>query len=157
MIITSLSNIYKILIIAGFSILPIFEIRGAIPLAMSYGFDNWFAFIISYLGSALAIPFAFVLWSIIFNFGMHLSIIRKLVDKLSIRTLRKSTRVKKYNWIGLILFVAVPFPGTGIWGGVLLVNLLKLDVGKSIVALLAGNFIAGLLVLMASNGVKLLF
>lgn len=151
------SSFPEVLNIVLFSWLPIVEIRGAIPLALSYGFDNLQAFIISYLGSVLAIPFAFVLWYIIFKFGMQLTIIRKLVDRLSIRTLRKSTTVKKYNWIGLTLFVAIPFPGTGIWSGVLLVNLMKMDFKKSLIAISTGNFIAGILVLMASNGVKLLF
>lgn len=138
--------------------LPIIELRGAIPFGMSLGFSPAHAFFISLAGSLLPVPF------IIFGIRPVFQILsswhpffHRLIEGLTQRTMAKGERARRYGFVGLILLVAIPLPGTGVWTGSLAAVLLNLRFKLAFPAILIGNIIAGLLVVSGSTGVVRLF
>ncbi len=139
----------KVLIVAA---IPIIELRGAIPMGIALGMSPLHAFIISYFGSLLPVPiivFAFrpvVEW-------LKKTVLKDIVEKVSNRALNKGQRIQKYGFVGLILLVAIPLPGTGVYTGTLAATLLNMRFKWILPAVMIGNLIAGLIVLFVSQGV----
>lgn len=132
--------------------LPIIELRGAIPMGVSLGMSPLHAFIISFVGSVLPVPVIIFAIRPLFKILKQRRFFRGLVDNITTKTMRKSGRVQKYGFWGLILFVAIPLPGTGVWTGSLISVLLDMRVKLAFPAILIGNLIAGLLVMGLSHG-----
>lgn len=137
--------------------LPVIELRGAIPVGISLGLSPLHATIISFIGSMIPVPI--LLFSIrpIFNALKKTKLFRNMVDKLINRSLNKSGRVQKYGAWGLILFVAIPLPGTGIWSGTLIAALLDIRFKWAFPAILTGNAIAAIVIMVLSSGVVRIF
>jgi uncharacterized membrane protein len=136
-----------------FSSLPIIELRGAIPIALSSGMSPPEAFTAAYIGSLIPLPVIFAIYNVLSKWSRDNSFVQKSMEKLSIRALRKSKPVQRYQWVGLIFFVAMPLPGSGIWSGAILSCVLKMPLKKSILAIAIGNLIAGIIVLTISKGI----
>lgn len=94
--------------------LPIIELRGAIPVGMGLGLSPAHATIISFIGSMIPVPI--LLFSIrpVFNYMKKTKLFKNMIDKLTTRSLSKSGKIQKYGFWGLILFVGIPLPGTGV-------------------------------------------
>jgi len=145
-------------IIAIVSMLPIVELRGAIPLAIGvFKMNLWRAFFISVFFNVLII--APLLWFLnpIRNFLSHIRFFKKFFDKLDARTMKKGTDVMKYGAIGLAFFVAIPIPGTGAWSGSLLALLFDIDFKWAFPAILLGVLVAGIIVTLVTAGVVKIF
>ncbi len=134
------------------SSLPFSELRGGIPLALYLGFDPITAYALSVIGNFLPIPFLLAFLDFIDDFARRTPL-APLYLRILERTERKKDVVEKYGYIGLAAFVAIPLPFTGAWTGSLLAFLLRLSRVKSLVSILAGIMVAGVLVLAASLGV----
>lgn len=142
------------------TIAPITELRVGLPLAISYAIDKGIPvfpiFILILLVNILAIFLVFFFLDKIHHALLNINLYKKTFDKWLEKFQKKVDKFeKRYNEIGfiaLILFVAVPLPGTGAWSGCLVSWLLGLDRRKSIWAISAGIVIAGLLVLIGSLG-----
>jgi len=130
------------------SMLPIIELRGALPMAINIFHIVWpKAFLIAFIGNLVPVPF--ILWLL----GPVVSILSKIKPLGSFfqwlfeRTRRKGNKViEKYEEIGLLAFVAIPLPGTGAWTGALIAFLFGLDFKKSSLVITIGVFIAGVIV-----------
>lgn len=144
-----ISKELMILIVAA---LPLIELRGAIPLGVMNGMSPFHAFFISLLGSSLPIPFIFFLIRPLFEMLSKFKLLQLKIDKLIKKTLLKSDNIRKYEFWGLLLFVAIPFPGTGVWSGTLAAVLLDLRFKTAFPAILIGNIIAGIIMLNVSYG-----
>jgi uncharacterized membrane protein len=133
--------------------LPIIELRGAIPVGISLGMSPTHATIISFIGSMLPVPI--LLFSIrpVFNHLKKTKLFKGLIDKLTIHSHSKSGSIQKYGFWGLLIFVAIPLPGTGVWSGTLAAALLDMRFKLAFPAILIGNFIAALAVMFLSHGV----
>jgi uncharacterized membrane protein len=133
--------------------LPIIELRGAIPVGISLGLSPLHATGLSFLGSMIPVPF--ILFSIrpIFNKLKKTPMFSKVIHKLCHSSQGKSGQIQKYGIWGLILFVAIPLPGTGIWSGSLAAALLDMRFKWAFPAILVGNLIAAGLILGLSHGV----
>ncbi|MFP4456646.1 MAG: COG2426 family protein [Clostridia bacterium] len=132
----------RVLIVAA---TPIIELRGAIPVGLSYGMSIWHAFILSYLGSLLPVPFiVFTLRPIIE--WLKKGILKPVVEKISDRALLKGKKVQKYGFLGLIILVAIPLPGTGVWTGTMAATLIDMRFKWILPAVMIGNLIAGIIV-----------
>ena len=94
--------------------LPIIELRGAIPIGMSLGMSAAHATIISFIGSMIPVPFILFTIRPIFNYLKKTKLFKKLVHKLTDKSLNKSGNIQKYGAWGLLVFVAIPLPGTGV-------------------------------------------
>ena len=128
------------------AMLPVFELRGAIPYALSSGISIQRALIISILGNLVpVVPVLFFLEPVS-NFLRRFWIFKKFFNWLFERTRRRSHLVERFETIGLILFVAIPLPVTGAWTGCVAASLFKIRLRYAFLAIATGVCIAGLIV-----------
>ena len=149
-----LSKEFTVLLTAA---LPIIELRGAIPVGISLGLSPIHATLISLVGSMIPVPF--ILFSIrpIFNYLKTTKIFKKLVHKLTDKSMSKSGKIQRYGAWGLLVFVAIPLPGTGVWSGSLAAALLDMRFKWAFPAILVGNIIAAVIIMGLSNEAFKLF
>ena len=135
------------------SMIPVVELRGAIPVGMALGLTTYHSTILSFLGSMIPVPF--ILFGIrpVFELLRKTKLFRGLVDRLTTKSLNKGHRIQKFGAFALLIFVAIPLPGTGVWSGSLIAALLDMRFKYAFPAILVGNFIAGLIIMFLSNGV----
>ncbi len=133
--------------------LPVIELRGAIPVGISLGLAPLHAFALSFIGSIIPVPFILFTIRPIFNYLKETKLFRKLINSITDKSINKSGRIQKYGILGLILIVAIPLPGTGVWSGSLAASLLNIRFKWAFPAIAIGNLIAGTLIMMLSNGV----
>ena len=137
------------------SILPIIELRGAIPVGVGLGLPVWQAALISMVGNMLPVPFIIAFVRTVMDWLRKRSDrARRFVAWLESKgTGKKADRVRQAQFWGLVLFVGIPLPGTGAWTGALLAALLNVRMRRSLPAILLGVLIAGLVVSLATAGV----
>lgn len=153
-IITSLLDFLTIeLTVLLTAALPIIELRGAIPVGMGLGLSATHATIISLIGSMIPVPIILFTIRPILNYLKKTKMFNKLVDKLTDKSLNKSGNIQKYGAWGLLVFVAIPLPGTGVWSASLIASLLDMRFKWAFPAILVGNIIAAIIVMGLSNGV----
>jgi uncharacterized membrane protein len=131
--------------------LPIIELRGAIPVGISLGLSPIHATLISLVGSMIPVPFILFTIRPIFNYLKTTKIFKKLVHKLTDKSMDKSGKIQKYGAWGLLIFVAIPLPGTGVWSGSLAAALLDMRFKWTFPAILVGNIIAAVIIMGLSN------
>ena len=141
------SHLNKEMITFIVSMMPIFELRGAIPLAvLHFKFSLLKAYWISWLGNLVPIlPIIFFLEPIRKALS-HIKIINKFFTWFYARTYKKGKKVMKYGAIGLVLFVAIPLPVTGAWTGSVAAILFNIKPRWAFPAIILGVTIAGIVV-----------
>lgn len=139
------------------SALPVVEVRGAIPLGISLGLTPFDTFVASVLGSMLPVPFILLAIRRIFQFLRQFKPLGRLLDRFRERTLRKGEQVQKYGALGLVMFVGVPLPGTGVWTGSFIAVLLNIPFRWALPAIFLGNLIAAVAVMIITQGIAALF
>ncbi|AOY75548.1 COG2426 family protein [Clostridium formicaceticum] len=133
--------------------MPIIELRGAIPVGISLGMSPLHAFAISFIGSILPVPIIIFGTRPIFKLLKQTRVFKGFIEKITKKTMLRSGKIQRYGFWGLILFVAIPLPGTGVWTGSLASVLLDMRIKLAFPAILIGNLIAGLAVMSLSHGV----
>jgi len=139
------------------ALLPILEIRGAIPYGFAFGLEWWQTFIAGVIGNLLPVPFIILFIRKIFFWLKDKNRYVGAIYRLEKRAQAKAAKIQNYQLIGLLLFVAVPLPGTGAWTGALIAAILDLRLKKAFPAIAAGVIIAGLIVTAMTYGIKLFF
>lgn len=139
------------------SLLPILELRGGMIAAALLGVPFGRAFLICLVGNLLPIPF--ILWLIrpFFNWLRTTKHFKKLADWLERKTEKNKEKVLKYEVLGLLLFVAIPLPGTGGWTGALVAAMLDMPMKKSLPIICLGVLIAGIIMAAVTYGLPALF
>ncbi len=143
------------------SILPVSELRGGIPLAVLYAKEHGIPIILAVLPVILAniliVFFIFFFFDNLHHILMKKNFYRKFFEKTLGKLQKKVDRFEeKYNttgFVALMIFVAIPLPGTGAWTGALISWLLDLDRKKSLFYISLGVIIAGIIVTLATLGV----
>ena len=151
----------KYLIVFLISMVPLIELRGAIPYAVGFQLPLLPSYIIAILGNMLPVPFIFFFARKILEWGKD----KKLTKKFFTFCLEKGNKGgKKLQekagrnvYYALFLFVGIPLPGTGAWTGTLAASLLNLDFKKSIIAIMGGVVLAGIIMGLVSLGVFNIF
>ena len=143
----------KYLTIFLISLLPILELRGGLIAASLMDVPVWQAFLVCIGANVLVIPFVLFFVEALLNILSKIDFLKNIIDHFKEKTLEKKDSIEKYGYLGIMLFVAVPLPGSGAWTGCLLAVLLGLDKKKSFLAALAGVFIAGIIMLIFSYGI----
>jgi len=138
-------RIPKELIIFIISLFPILELRGGMIAAKLLEVDYLKAIIICYIGNILPIPFILLFIRKIFDFLRYKKGFSKLIRKLEERSLKQSEKVKRWRNLGLVVFVAIPLPGTGGWTGALIAALLEMKIKKAFLLIALGVLIAGVI------------
>ena len=152
---------WKILIVFLISMIPLIELRGAIPVAvdMDLGLPEWLVLIVAIIGNIIPVPIIYFFARKFLEWGAKRK--WKSLKQFCNFCLKKGTKagdklLKKTGNFGtyfaLFLFVAVPLPGTGAWTGTLAASILNLDFKKTTVAITAGVLVAGLIMLLVSLG-----
>lgn len=147
-IVISLKHLPKELLVVIVAVLPIAELRGALPLAIILGESAFKAFWLSVLGNILpVIPLLFLLEPVS-RFLRKWFLFRRFFDWFFERTKKKAALVQRYEALGLMLFVAVPLPMTGAWAGCVCASLFKIRFRYAVAAICGGVLIAGCIVLV---------
>lgn len=136
------------------SMVPVVELRGAIPVGIGLGIEPLTAAILSVIGNMIPVPF------IILFIRSILSWLRKKsprlnawVTRLEEKTQIKAEKVQRYEKIGLLLFVAIPLPGTGAWTGALIAAMLDMRLKSAVPMIFLGILIAATIVTMLTIGI----
>jgi len=146
------SSLGKVLGVGFISMLPIIELRGAIPIGYALGLNWQSSFIISVIGNMLPIPFILLFVEAVFKFMKKHNILTKFVTKLEDKATLKSDSVTKYQFWGLMIFVAIPLPGTGGWTGALIASVMKMKKSHALLSIFLGVLVAAVIVTMLTYG-----
>ncbi len=133
--------------------LPVVELRGAIPVGMSLGLSPLHAAVLGFTGSMIPAPIILFTTRPFFSYLRRARKFKRLVGKITANSEQKSHQIQRYGVWGLVLLVALPFPGTGVWSGSLAAAFLDMRFKWVFLAILVGNMISGLIILGVSNGV----
>lgn len=140
------------------SMVPIIELRGALPMATGAGLDWRIAIVVAIIGNLVPVPFIIMFIRKIFAWmRKQNNFFGKVVEKLENKAFSKRDTIDKYGPWGLWLFVAIPLPGTGAWTGALIAALLDIPLKKSFPAIATGVITAGIIVAFVSYGAAALF
>lgn len=134
------------------SMMPLLELRGGQLAGTLLKVPAIEAIPVSIIGNILPIPFILLFIKHIFKWMKNFKIFRGLIEKLENRAMGKSEKIQKYEFIGLMLFVGIPLPGTGAWTGALIASLLGIDIKKSSAAILCGIVMATVIMYFISYG-----
>lgn len=159
--------LWKYLVVLLISMVPLIELRGAIPVAvgMDLGLPEWAVLLTAIIGNLIPVPIIYLFARKFLEWGskrkwkplkQFCNFCLKKGEEAGNKLLKKAGNSGTY--FALFLFVAIPIPGTGAWTGTLAASILKLDFKKTIIAIMAGVIVAGLIMLAASFGLfKVLF
>ncbi|MDO4732606.1 MAG: small multi-drug export protein [Bacillota bacterium] len=134
------------------SMLPVTELRGAIPLGLFWGLDPLLAYLWAVSGNFVPVVPLLLGLKAFFRFLAHKGFFRKLVNWLRQHTAANQEKVRRCGMVGLCLLVAVPLPGTGVWTGALVASFLNLPFLPSLLSITLGELLAGLLVSLFMSG-----
>lgn len=152
MLVGFMQGINKNLIIFFISLMPILELRGGLIAAALLNLNFYSSFLICYIGNILPVPLILLFIEKIFALLKKWNPTRNIIEKIEKKSISKGDNIRKYKYLGLLLFVGIPLPGTGAWTGSLLAVLLGLDKKKSFWTITLGVFIAGVIMSILSYG-----
>ena len=139
------------------SMVPLIELRGAIPVAVGLGMPVWSSCLVAVIGNLIPVPFIYFFARRLLEWGR----VRKYIGGFCRWCLEKGEKggrkleekAGRGLYVALLLFVGSPLPGTGAWTGTLAASMLNMDFRKSMWAVAAGVVLAGAIMLTASLGV----
>ncbi len=135
------------------SMLPIVELRGAIPVAFAMGLDPVASYIVSIIGNLVPVPFILLLITPLCNMLKKTKLFRRFPEWLEKKVAKNEAKVTKYKNLGLFLFVAIPLPGTGAWTGALVASFIGYKFHHALLAIVCGVLTAGIIMSVLSFGV----
>lgn len=141
---TEMSAFLKVMLV---SMLPIIEVKGAIPMGLLWGLNGWEAFIAAVLGSSIPVPFIMLLLKPALRWLRSLPYkpCHVYADWFERRAMKKKGRISEKSLIFLFMFVAIPIPTTGVWMGSAIATLLDIRIKYALPIILLGNVVASLI------------
>ena len=144
----------KMIVTFFISMLPVVELRLGLPYGIALGLEYPLALMAALLGNMVPVPFIIVYIKRIFAWlRKHFPRMDALISSLEKRAHLKGETVEKYGHWGLLLFVAIPLPGTGAWTGALIAALLNIRTSKAVPVILIGICIAAAIMTLITYGV----
>lgn len=136
------------------SLLPILELRGGLLAAALIGLDPVPSYIISIIGNILPVPFILLLINKILDWmrKSKVKFFNSIVNWLDGKVEKHKSQIEKYGYLGIVLFVGIPLPGTGAWTGTLIASVLEMDRKKTFLATILGVFMASIIMMILSFG-----
>lgn len=144
----------EILITLLVSMVPVIELRGAIPIGVGMGLNPLLATLISIIGNLIPIPFLLLLVPKIFDWLRDKKYTKKFIAWLEKKAHKHQKTIEKYGYLGLMILVAIPLPGTGAWTGALVASCLEMKKRKSLIFIALGVLIAAIIIFAITYGVK---
>ncbi|MDO4612155.1 MAG: small multi-drug export protein [Candidatus Saccharibacteria bacterium] len=139
------------------AMVPVIELRGALPIGVGMGLAPLLSAAIAVIGNLIPIPFILILLQYILELMRKWNWSKKMVIWLEKKVEKNRGKVDKYGWWGLMILVAIPLPGTGAWTGALVASCLEMDKKKAFSAITVGVLVAGAIVLALTYGATQLF
>ena len=151
-----MSLIEQFLSVFGLAMVPVFELRGAIPVGVAAGLPFWTVFLTAFLGNLLPVPFLILFTRRVFEWLRTKSaLLERFVSRLERKAAAKEDLLKKYELLGLCILVAIPLPGTGAWTGSLVAAVFDIRLKHAFPAIALGVLIAGIIVSAVTYGVTI--
>lgn len=147
-----IDKISKEAIVFIISLMPILELRGGLIAASLLNVEYFRALIISIIGNILPIPFILLFIEKILIWLDSFKPTKKISNMLKNKVKKNKTNIEKYGYVGLILFVGIPLPGTGAWTGALIAALMQLDFKKSLICIFIGILLASIIMSILAYG-----
>lgn len=135
------------------AMLPVVELRGAIPFGVAAGLEPVAAMAAAVLGNLFPVPLILLLLRRVFRWLRRFPRTEALISRLERRAHLKGRTVRKYRTLGLVLLVAIPLPGTGAWTGALVADVLDIRMRTALPAIALGVVIASVAVTAMTCGV----
>ena len=140
------------------AMVPVVELRGAIPFGVVRGLNLWTAIIASMLGNLIPVPFISLFIRKIFAWmRAHMPKLDGLVIRMEKKAEKNRAAVEKYAFWGLVILVAIPLPGTGAWTGALVAAMMEMRLKRAFPAIAIGVAIAGVIVSVITYGAQAIF
>lgn len=140
------------------AMVPVVELRGAIPFGVVRGLNIWTAIIASVLGNLVPVPFIILFIRRIFAWmRAHMPKLDGLVTRMEKKAEKNRAAVEKYAFWGLAILVAIPLPGTGAWTGALVAAMMEMRLKRAFPAIVIGVVIAGVIVSVVTYGAQGIF
>lgn len=140
------------------AMVPVVELRGAIPFGVVRGLNLWTAIIASVLGNLVPVPFIILFIRRIFAWmRAHMPKLDGLVTRMEKKAEKNRAAVEKYAFWGLAILVAIPLPGTGAWTGALVAAMMEMRLKRAFPAIVIGVAIAGVIVSVVTYGAQAIF
>lgn len=142
------------------SMLPIIECRGAVPLGWGLGMPWWQTALFSIAGNLLPVPFILLFMRGLLRWmrGCKVGFLNRFAGWLDRKVEKHKGTIERYSYLGVMIFVGVPFPGTGAWTGTLIASVLGLEPKRSFLAAAGGVVIAtAIMTLISYGGLGLIF
>ena len=140
------------------AMLPVLELRGAIPIGTAAGLDPRLALAAAFLGNLVPVPFIVIFIRKIFVWLRTKSeFLDRIVAKMEAKAEKNADKVHKYENVGLFILVAIPLPGTGAWTGALIAAVMGMRLRSALPSILLGVLIAGFLVTGITYGFTSIF
>ncbi len=144
------------LIVFFISMVPLIELRGAIPYGVLFGLPTLPTYIVAIIGNMIPVPIIYLFARRVLIWGQDKPVIGKLftffLQKGEKGGQKLQVKAGRGLFVALLLFVGIPLPGTGAWTGTLAASILKMDFKSTIVAVMLGVLLAGIIMGLASNG-----
>ena len=140
------------------AMVPVVELRGAIPFGVVRGLNLWTAIVASVLGNLVPVPFIILFIRRIFAWmRAHMPKLDGLVTRMEKKAEKNRAAVEKYAFWGLAILVAIPLPGTGAWTGALVAAMMEMRLKRAFPAIVIGVVIAGVIVSVVTYGAQAIF
>jgi uncharacterized membrane protein len=137
----------KELVVLIISALPVFELRGAIPVAINlFHFSWYYALLLAVIGNLLPVPVILLFLNVVTRYLSRVGFFDRFLQWLFEHTRKRGSIIERYERIGLTLFVAIPLPFTGAWTGSVAAVLLGLRFKSAMLYIFIGILIAGIIV-----------
>jgi uncharacterized membrane protein len=138
------------------SMVPVVELRGAIPIGLGMGLPFWTTFVTALIGNLLPVPFLILFTRQVFDWIRRKNaFLERCVQRMEQKAASKEELLKKYELLGLCILVAIPLPGTGAWTGSLVAAIFDIRLKHSFPVIALGVLIAGVIVSVVSYGVSI--
>ena len=152
-----MSIVQKYLIVFLISMVPLIELRGAIPYAVGFGLPLLPSYIIAIIGNMVPVPFIFFFARKVLEWGADKPVIggffRFCLEKGNKGGEKLQAKAGRGLFVALMLFVGIPLPGTGAWTGTLAASILNMKFKESVIAVILSVLIAGVIMGVLSMGV----
>ena len=137
------------------SLMPILELRGGLLAAALLGLDPLPSYIISIIGNVLPVPFILLLITKVLAWmrNSKVKFFNKIAKWLDEKVEKHKGQIEKFGYLGVVLFVGIPLPGTGAWTGSLIASVLNMDKKKTFITVLGGVVMASIIMMILSFGI----
>ena len=135
------------------SLMPILELRGGLIAAALLNLSPLKSYIICIIGNILPVPLILLLINKILSWMRNSKYFNKIANWLDKKVEKHKGQIEKYGYLGIVLFVGIPLPGTGAWTGSLIASALEMNKKKTFIAVCVGVIMASIIMMILSFGI----